>query len=87
MKIIEPELSYDVACSKHHIDNTSVRRENLPKKFFTSINSPSHKLHDLLPQPKSNRYSLRNSSKLPVPKTNTNRFKNSLIPYGLFHYQ
>ena len=59
MKIIEPELSYDVACSKHHIDNTSVRRENLPKKFFTSINSPSHKLHDLLPQAKSNRYSPR----------------------------
>ena len=62
MKIIEPESSYDVACSKHHLDNPSVRRENLSKKFFTCINSPSHKLHHLLPQPKSNRYSLRNSS-------------------------
>ena len=87
MKIIEPKLGYDAACSKYHLDNTFVRRENLSKKFFTCINSPSHKLHHLLPQPKSNRYCLRNSSKLPVPKTKTNRFKNSLIPYGLFHYQ
>ena len=87
MKIIEPELGYDAACSKHHLDKTIVRRENLSKKFFTSINSASHRLHHLLPQPKSKRYSFRNSPKLPVPKTNTNRFKNSLIPYGLFHYQ
>ena len=87
VKIIEPELGYDAACSKHHLDNTFVRRENLSKKFFTCINSPSHKLHHLLSQPKSNQYSLRNSSKLPVSKTKTNRFKNSLIPYGLFRYQ
>ena len=57
MKIIEPELGYDATCSKHHLDNTFVRSENLFKKFFTCINSPSHKLHHLLPQPKSNRYS------------------------------
>ena len=49
MKIIEPELGYDAACSKHHLDNTFVRRENLSKKFFTCINSPSHKLHHLPP--------------------------------------
>ena len=87
MKIIELELGYDAASSKHHLDKTSVRRENLSKKFFACINPTSHKLHHLLPQPKSNRYSLRNSTKLPVPKTNTNRFKKSLIHYRLFHYQ
>ena len=87
MRIIEPELSYEAACSKHHLEKTSFRRENLSRKFFTAIKSASHKLHHILPQPKSTRYSLRNSSKLSVPKTNTNRFKNSLIPYGLFHYQ
>ena len=29
MKIIEPELGYDAACSKHHLDNTSVWREKM----------------------------------------------------------
>ena len=87
MRIIEPKLCYDAACSKHHLEKTSFRREYLSRKFFTAIKSASHKLHHVLPQPKSTRYSLRNSSKLPVPKTNTNRFKNSPIPYGLFHYQ
>ena len=43
MKIFEPELGYDAACSKHHLDNTTVRRENLSKKFVTSINSASHR--------------------------------------------
>ena len=87
IQIIEPELGYDVACSKHHLDNTSVRRENFSKKFFTSINPASNILHHLLPQPKSTGNSLQNSIKLLVPKTNTNRFKHSLMPYGLFHYQ
>ena len=81
MKIIEPELSYDSAGSKHHLDNTSVWKENLSKKCFTSINSASHRLHNLLPQTKSNQYSLRNPSKLPIPKTNTDRFKKSLKNY------
>ena len=60
MKIIEPELGYDAACSKYHLDYTSVRRGNFSKKFSTSINSASHRLHHLLPQLKSNRYSFRN---------------------------
>ena len=34
MKIIEPELSYDSACSKHHLDNTSVWKENLSKNVL-----------------------------------------------------
>ena len=68
VEIIEPEFGYDVGCSKHHLDNTSVRRENSSKKCFTSINFASHRLHHLLPYPKSNRYSLRNSSKLPCPE-------------------
>ena len=77
-----------------HVDHTVLvtkcKSYNLPNFIigwlcFTCINSPSHKLHHLQPQPKSNRYTLRNSSKLPVQKTNTNRVKNSLIPYGVFH--
>ena len=87
MRIIDPSLCYDAACNKHHLDKTSVRRENLSMRFFSAIKSASHKLNYLLPKPKITRYSLRNSSKLPLPKTKTNRFKNSLIPYGLYNFQ
>ena len=87
MRIIDPSLCYDATCNKHHLDKTSDRRENLSMRFFSAIKSVSHKLHNLLPKPKITRYSLRNSSKLPLPKTKTNRFKNSLIPYGLYNFQ
>ena len=79
LRIIEPELSYDP-----HVQNITQRkllfwRENLSMKFFTAIKSASHKLHDILLQPNSTQYSLHNSSKLPAAKTNTNRFKSSLV--------
>ena len=87
MRIIELELSDDAACPKHPLEKTSFRRENSSRKFFTAIKSALHKLHHILSQLKFTRYSFRNSSKFPVQKTYSNRFKNSLIPYGLLHYQ
>ena len=63
MRIIDPSLCYDAACNKHHLDKTSVRRENLSMRFFSAIKSASHKLNYLLPKPKITRYSLRSSSK------------------------
>ena len=33
MKIMVPELGYHAACSKHLLDDTYVRRENLSKNF------------------------------------------------------
>ena len=44
-RITEPKLGYDEACSKHHLANTSVRRENLTQFLFTTINSASLRLH------------------------------------------
>ena len=34
MRIIEPELSSDAACTKHHLEITSCRRENLSTKII-----------------------------------------------------
>ena len=87
MKIIEPNLTYELACAKHSLIKTSARREKLAKKFSSAICLKSSRLHYLLPQPINTRYSLRNRRKLPLPKVKTNRFKHSLIPHGLFNYQ
>ena len=74
MRIIEPELGYDAACSKHQLEKTSFRRENMSRKFFTAIRSTSHKLHHILSQPKSTRYSSVIHQNYPSRK---------LIPTGL----
>ena len=87
MKIIEPNLTYELACAKHNRIKTSARIEKLAKKFFSAICLKLSRLHYLLPQPINTRYSLRNRRKLPLPKVKTNRFKHSLIPHGLFNYQ
>ena len=87
MKIIEPNLTYELAFAKHNLIKTSARREKLAKKFFYAICLKSSRLHYLIPQPINTRYSLRNRRKLPLPKVKTNRFKHSLIPHGLFNYQ
>ena len=74
MKILEPELGYDAACSKHHLDNTSVRRENLSEKFFTYINSASHRLHQ----------SYRNRNRIDTPSgIHLNYLSRKPTPTGL----
>ena len=72
MLIIEPELGYDAVCSKlpppgEKFFGGRIRLEisHCHQVRITQITSCS-----ILPQPKSIRYSLRNSSKLPVLKTN-----------------
>ena len=57
-QIIERELGYDAQCCKHHLEQSSFRRENLSRKFSTDIKLASQKLHHILPQPKSTRYSI-----------------------------
>ena len=49
MKIIEPNLTYELACAKHNLIKTSARREKLAKKFFSAICLKSSRLHYLLP--------------------------------------
>ena len=84
MKIIEPELGYDMACSKHHLDNTFVRRD-----FFSPPSNPHHVNYTIC---------YHNQNRIDTPSgihlnylsrkpTQTGSIIISLIPYGLFHYQ
>lgn len=41
MRIIEPELRNEAACSKHHLEITSVQADNLSRKFPLQ-SSPHH---------------------------------------------
>jgi hypothetical protein len=86
LKVLHYEHSYREALEKTGLKTLSQRRVAACRKLFEKIKQPDHCLHHLLPSPKTARH-LRNSSQLPLPLCKTNRFKNSFINFGLFHYQ
>ena len=63
------------------------RRDDLCRVYFVKIKSNDHKLNALLPNGRSVSYALRLCNKLPIPRAKTNRYKNSLIPWCLEHFQ
>lgn len=71
------------------IESLSDRREKQCTNFFTEMfNDKSHKLHELLPEPKAQHYmNTRHFIPMPLPRIMTERFKNSFINYSLFHRQ
>ena len=87
VRIISPGLSYSDALVFLNLQSLSERRQKLCLNLFTQIRNPSHMLNHLLPAPRETRYSLRNSKDLYPPKCNTNRYKNSFIPWCLFNLQ
>ena len=63
------------------------RRDSLCKKYFQKIMETNHRLNYLLPRQRYNRYGVRTFNKYPLPEIRTNRYGNSLIPWGLFHWK
>ena len=67
LRIIFPSLKYDEAIVTARLDTLSSRRACLCFRFFTKMNSPSHKLHDLVPPRRDLKYCLRRSAPLKIP--------------------
>jgi len=86
-KIAAPHLTYLDALHHFKLTKLSERREIMCEKYFNSLLEPKHKLHHLLPVPKSSHHNLRKSSTLPIPRARTERYKRSFLPYALSHYQ
>ena len=83
-------LSNDLIWKRHvdilnHINLSTLkeRRDYLCKKYFRNMLAPSHKVNCLLPGKRHVEYDLRRGNMYPLPVTRTNRFSNSLIPWGL----
>ena len=57
------------------------------KKYFQNIMETTHRLNYLLPCQRCNQYDVRKFNKYPLPEIRTNRYRNSLIPWGLYHWQ
>ena len=87
LKIICPGLSYDLACDDLNLKPLSDRRLEICRKLFYDMQKPDHRLHGLLPPPRTIKYGLRNVTQYPLPRCKTNRYKNSFVPFCLFNFQ
>ena len=84
---IFPGMSYVDILNHINLSTLKERRDYLCKKYFRNMLAPSHKVNCLLPEKRHVEYDLRRGNMYPLPVTRTNRFSNSLIPWGLYHWQ
>ncbi len=84
LRIIYPDLSYRKALEVTSLPSLSQRRDKLCRSYFIKMTDPTHKLHYLLPDKRSN--SLRNNDNFTYIWSYTNRFKNSYIPSSVVSF-
>ena len=85
LHIIYPDLSFVKALSQSGLSLPSNRREDLCRAFFKDMLSPSHRLR--LPVSRVSPYDLHNRPLFPRIRARCNRFRKTLVAYGLQHWQ
>ena len=79
-----PALSYDSAMTQAKLTPLCDRREDLCKRLFNKAQDPTHKLFPLLPPERKVLHNTRTAYKYVLPKTKTDRYKNSFINHCLY---
>ena len=87
LKSIFPGQCYNDILNHTGISSLKERRDHLCRKYFNDMKVNSHKLNHLLPDKRQVEYDLRPVNAYPLPQTRTDRYRNSIIPWGLFHWQ
>ena len=87
LRTIFPGHSYDEARSIYNLPTLFERRTKLWQSYFRKMHNAGHKLNKLLPNQRNISYDLRTYNTLPVPLARTDRFRRSLIPWGLANWQ
>ncbi len=87
MSIALPDLCYRDALAQAHLTTLHDRREELCRRFFHAMMVPNHKLHHLLPSQRTVHHRLRRQTRFPTIRAKHERYKKTLIPYGLEHWQ
>ena len=83
MKTIFPGCSYDDILEMTNLPTLHDRRTTLCIAYINKMNRSNHMLNALLHGRRTVPNALRAGNGLPVPSVNTNRYKNSLIPWDL----
>ena len=85
MNIIYPNTPYIEALANAQLNSLKQRRAQLCEHFFTQIEQPKHKLHKLLPKPRTTTYNTRCRTRYSLPRVKINRTKNCFINWCLFN--
>ena len=84
LKSIFPGMSYNDILNDTGLRTLKERRDVLCMKYFVEIQGSAHKLNGLLPAIRKVYYDLRPGfNRFPLARYRTNRYGNSLIPWGL----
>ena len=89
LKSIFPGISYNDILNDTGLRTQKERRDLRCMECFAEIQGSAHKLNSLglLPAPKKVDYDLRPGfNRYPLARYRTNRYGNSLIPWGLSHW-
>ena len=87
LRIALPNCSYSEALQRTGMPTLADRRDDLSRGFFQAMLSPSNKLNHLLPTQRKVCYGLRSLKNYGTMMAKQERFKKTLIPYGLTHWQ
>ena len=87
LKAIFPGESYSDILNNIGIGTLKERRDYICEKYFRNMQDSSNKLNHLLPERRQFGYDLRPGNLYSLPVARTNRYRNSLIPWGLYHWQ
>ena len=82
LKCIFRGSSYNEILCNVGLQTLKDRRDCICKKYFNNMKTHTHKLHHLLPDERHVNYETRQSNLYPFPRTRTNRYRNSFIPWG-----
>ncbi len=83
LRIVFPELSYNVAIQLAGLDLLSVRREAACRNLFSEIKKPGHILNKLLPHSECKNVRTRDNYPYKVPIGKTDRMKKSFLAYAI----
>ena len=86
-KSIFPDKGYADVLNAIGMCTLRERRNILCAQYFKNMQGRSHKVHHLLPEQRCMHYDTRLGHKYPLPNNRTNRYGNSLIPWGLRNWQ
>ena len=87
LRSIHPGLHYDDILVLISLQSLTMRRDNICKAYFNRLKCNTHRLNHLIPERRDVHYSLRNANVYPIPVTRTDRYKNSIVPWGLCNWQ
>ena len=87
LRAIYPGLHYDDMLTLLGLKSLKDRRDALCKTYFKRLLGNNHRLNQLIPAQRVVPYELRDTNVYPIRLIRTDRYKHSLIPWGLRHWQ